>query len=202
MPRTLQKSLLALLVFVGLSVSLPFLHAQQTTMEIDPASTKIEFTLGDVLHTVHGSFRLKSGTISFNSATGEAGGSVVVDATSGDSGNKSRDRKMHKEILQSQQYPEISFSPNKIIGTVSAQGSSTVQVQGTFNLHGAGHPITLTVPVQLSPGAATATMHFVIPYVAWGLKNPSTFILRVSDKVEIDIKAMGHISSTAGSIGK
>jgi hypothetical protein len=37
------------------------------------------------------------------------------------------------------------------------------------------------------------TMHITIPYIKWGLKNPSTFILRASDKVEIDIHAVGQV---------
>jgi hypothetical protein len=27
-----------------------------------------------------------------------------------------------------------------------------------------------------------------VPYIKWGMKNPSTFILRVSDKVEITVE--------------
>jgi len=46
--------------------------AQPTVMELDPAQTRIEFTLGSLLHTVHGSFRLKQGTIRFDPATGAA----------------------------------------------------------------------------------------------------------------------------------
>jgi hypothetical protein len=33
----------------------------------------------------------------------------------------------------------------------------------------------------------------VVPYVRWGLKNPSTFILRVSDKLDLDINATGRL---------
>jgi hypothetical protein len=37
----------------------------------------------------------------------------------------------------------------------------------------------------------------VIPYVAWGLKNPSTFILRVSDKLDLDFDATGQLLQTS-----
>jgi hypothetical protein len=37
----------------------------------------------------------------------------------------------------------------------------------------------------------------VLPYVAWGLKNPSTFILRVSDKLDLYIDATGRLSQAA-----
>jgi len=172
-------------------------RAEEAVVELDPTKTRVEFTLGDVLHTVRGTFRLKAGTVRYDPATGKAGGLVVVDATSGDSGSHARDHKMHKEILESAQYPEITFRPEKIQGTVSPQGDSQVQVQGTFNLHGAGHPLTLTMQAHVAGGEITADTHFPVPYASWGLKNPSTFILRVSDTVEISIHMTGHIKPAA-----
>jgi hypothetical protein len=41
----------------------------------------------------------------------------------------------------------------------------------------------------------TASTHFVIPYVQWGMKNPSNFLLKVDKTVDIDIKT----SLNAGS---
>jgi hypothetical protein len=37
----------------------------------------------------------------------------------------------------------------------------------------------------------------VIPYVEWGLKNPSTLFLHVGDKVDIEIKTVGRITLPA-----
>ena len=170
------------------------LRAQEMTLELDPAKTRVEFTLASVLHTVHGTFALKSGTIHFNPATGSASGSVVVDVKSGQSGNGMRDRKMHKEILQSEQYPDATFTPTKISGSFSAQGSSTIQVSGNFRIHGGDHEITLVIPLQISDNSVHLKTQLVLPYAQWGMKNPSTFILRVSDKVDLDITATGHLT--------
>jgi polyisoprenoid-binding protein YceI len=157
----------------------------------------VSFTLGDVLHTVHGVFKLKRGTIKFDPATGHAGGRVVVDATSGDSGSHARDHKMHKDILESAQYPEITFTPEQVQGQILPQGDFKVQVRGTFTMHGARHPLTLVVQAHLAGEQLTADTQFTIPYVSWGLKNPSTLFLRVNDSVDIAIHAAAQIKLAA-----
>lgn len=172
---------------------------QQRQVALDPAQTKIEWTLGDVLHTVHGTFQLKSSNVVFDAATGDASGQVVVDAKSGESGNGTRDRKMHKEVLESARYPEIVFLPRHVTGSVPAQGSSTLQVQGTFRIHGTDHDFTLPVQVTNDGSHVTATTRFELPYEAWGMKNPSTLFLRVNNKVEIDISTVATIQSAVGA---
>jgi polyisoprenoid-binding protein YceI len=159
----------------------------ETVLQIDPAQTKVEFTLADVLHTVHGTFRLERGTIRFNPASGKAAGELVVDAASGSSGSGARDRRMTKNILEAGRYPEIVFRPDRLEGTVAAQGPSQVRLHGVFSIHGGGHELTVPLDVQADGGQYTATAHFVVPYQSWGMKNPSTLFLRVSDKVDITV---------------
>jgi hypothetical protein len=55
--------------------------------------------------------------------------------------------------------------------------------------------MTLSVPVKVSGSALNATLHFAVPYVDWGLKDPSNFVLRVSKEVEIDIFASGRYTA-------
>ena len=43
-------------------------------------------------------------------------------------------------------------------------------------------------------GNLQITTHIDIPYVQWGLKNPSNFLLRVSDNVTIEIQATGRVN--------
>lgn len=164
------------LLVCALGLSSQTLPAQEITLELDPTHTKIEFTVAATLHTVNGTFTIKNGTIRFDLATGSVGGLVVVDAASGDSGNKGRDHKMHDEILESQRYPDITFIPTKLSGKFELQGESSLEVEGILRLHGADHPVTLTLPVHTEGNTATAKTQFVIPYVAWGLKNPGTFL--------------------------
>ena len=144
---------------------------------------------------MHGTFKLKSGIVKFDPATRRISGAIVVDATSGNSGNSGRDSRMHREILESQKYPEIVFAPTQLKGALNPQGPSQLEVSGTFRLHGQDHDFTLPLSVQLTGAQATATTHFTIPYQQWGLKNPSTFILRVKDTVEIEIQTAGHLAT-------
>jgi polyisoprenoid-binding protein YceI len=168
-------------------------RTQEVAAQLDPAQTKIEFTLGSTLHTVEGTFKLKSGAIRFDPATGRMSGSIIVDATSGESGNPGRDRKMHREILESAKYAEIIFAPSEAKGAFNPKGLSNLEVSGQFRLHGQDHDMTLPIDIQPAGQQLQMTMHITIPYIKWGLKNPSTFILRASDKVEIDIHAVGQV---------
>jgi len=186
-----------LAAFAGLATLIlaPASRAQGSIVQLDPAQTKIEFSLSGNFHTVHGKFALKSSTIQFDPSNGKISGAIIVDATSGDSGNNGRDKKMHREILESGKFPEIIFTPGQISGTVAADGVSKVEVAGKFRLHGQDHDVTLPVDVTMDGPNLQIATHLEIPYVQWGLKNPSNFLLRVSDKVTIDIQATGRVQT-------
>jgi len=202
MNSTLLKRLASLCAaLLGVALSAAAANAQEMVFQLDPAQSHVTFTLGDILHTVHGTFQMRSGSIRFNPATGDASGSLVVDATSGNSGNNGRDRRMHRQILEDQKYPEIVFTPQHVSGRLAPEGTSQMELQGLMALHGQQHPMKVTMPVQVSHDQASADVRFIVPYVQWGLKNPSTFILRVSDKVTIDVHAAGHLTRASVAEG-
>jgi polyisoprenoid-binding protein YceI len=188
--------LLAVSAGLAAIILAPASSAQESVIQIDSAQTKIEFSLGGTMHTVHGKFSLKSSSIRFDPSTGKIGGAIVVDATSGESGNGGRDGRMHREILESAKFPEIVFTPIKMTGVVAAEGPSKVEVSGRFRLHGQDHDVTLPIVVMSDGKNLQITTHIDIPYVQWGLKNPSNFFLRVADKVGIDIEATGRVQSS------
>jgi polyisoprenoid-binding protein YceI len=183
-------------------VVVPLVRAQDVVVNLDPATTQVQFTLAATLHTVHGVFKLKTGQIHFDPATGKAGGVVVLDATSANTDNSSRDQKMRSEILESARFPEITFTPIQVIGPLAdvlAGKSAQLQIAGVFRLHGQDHPMTIRVAVVPAAGAGRsgrlqASSAFDVPYVKWGLKNPSTFVLRVSDMVNLEIHSAAQIS--------
>src|ERR1700722_1844385 len=87
--------------------------AQERTLQLDPAQTSVKFTLGDVLHTVHGTFQLKRGTLEFAPDAGKLSGEIVVDAASGSSGSGMRDHKMNQEVLEQKRCHEYLFNTKK-----------------------------------------------------------------------------------------
>jgi polyisoprenoid-binding protein YceI len=189
---------IALFVF-ALMTAAYIAQAQQKIFTLDPAQTKVNFTVDSTLHTVHGDFRLKRGSIQFDNSTGAATGELVVDSASGESGNNGRDKKMHKEILESPKYSDIVFTPQHVKGTVANEGKSTIEVEGTLTMHGKSKPVTMPLEVQLQNGTGTADGTFSVKYQEWGMKNPSTFVLRVNDSVHIHVHAIGRITTNAAN---
>jgi polyisoprenoid-binding protein YceI len=172
---------------------------QQFTLTLDPAQSSIHFVLDTTLHTVHGTFLLKRGSITFSTDGGKASGEMVAAATSGESGNDSRDKKMHNEILESQKYQEIIFRPDRIDGKVSATGASSVQLHGSFLLHGTEHELTVPVQEEISGGQWKGTGKFTVPYISWGLKSPNSFLLKADPTVEVELQLSGAIKPAAAN---
>jgi polyisoprenoid-binding protein YceI len=165
---------------------------QEITLNVDPAQSKVHYVVDSTVHTVHGTFELKKGsTVHFDPETGKAGGEVAVYATSGDSGNSSRDQRMHKEILETGKYPEAIFRPRQIEGKVARSGASDVRVQGVILLHGGEHEIEVLVHAELSGDHWTGTAKFGVPYILWGIKDPSNWLLKVKPVVNMEIDMAG-----------
>ena len=183
----------AALCFLSVAIVIHTSAAEYIVMA-DPTQSNVQFTLGDILHRVHGLFKVQSGTIHFDPATGASSGQVVVDVASGNSGNVARDHRMQRDVLQSQIFPRAVFAPDRITGAFSPEADSELQVDGTITIHGAKHEITFPARVHVQNGEFDADGTFVMPYVEWGMKNPSTFILRVGEKVTLNLHLAGAIA--------
>jgi polyisoprenoid-binding protein YceI len=175
--------------------SAPQTNSGQVTLNLDPGQSALHWTLGSTLHTVHGRFALKRGVVRFDPLNGNASGEFAADAMSGQSGNDSRDKKMHNEILESVRYAEVIFRPDRIDGKVLARGSSRVQVHGKFILHGSEHDLTVPVQAELTGDRWKGSAKFTVPYIQWGLKSPNTFLLKADPAVEIDLELSGTIEA-------
>jgi polyisoprenoid-binding protein YceI len=189
----------ALAVLLSASAAPPRMQLEQGTnpasselsLIVDPGQSKVHWSVDSTMHTVHGTFAVKSGALHFDPETGKAGGEIVVFATSGESGNSSRDEKMHKVVLESAKFPDAAFRPTQVEGKLAASGNSDVQLHGVFLLHGSEHELTVPVHAEISNGKWQGTAKFEVPYIRWGLKDPSNWLLKVKPAVQVELKLAG-----------
>jgi len=100
---------------------------------------------------------------------------------------------MTEEELKAQSYKTVSFAPMRFTGVFHRSGDSTLQVHGVFTLVGVSHEIDVPMQIHVEGRQVRATGTFMVPYVQWGLKDPSVFILRVAKEVQIDLNLVGAL---------
>ena len=171
--------------------------AAEQTLTLDPEGSKIGFTLGATLHSVEGMVRLARGEVTFLSEGGPASGEIVVDATSADTDHEGRDKDMHEKVLESDTFGTFVLRPTRTVGALSPSGTSSIELHGDLEIHGGTHPITLATEVTVDDGALTGTATLDVPYVDWGMKNPSKLFLRVEKSVTVQIELSGTVSRVA-----
>lgn len=191
----------ALLAAILISAS-AFAASPQTskgTLTLDSAHTQISFVLAGSLHATKGTFQLKSGTITADPATGLASGQIVIDANSANTNVSMRDSKIKDSVLETSRYPEIYFVPERVAGHEDSHGNFAAKLTGILRLHGSDHEITLDVSGRVVGGSLTASTQFVVPYVKWGLTDPSFLFLHVDNFVNVTVIVSAHLRSSAGN---
>ena len=187
-----MKSFVVLALAVVLT---PAVFAQHQTFAVNPDASEVKMKLNTTHEVVNGIFHVQSGSIDFDRTASHISGIVIVAAGSGKTGNDSRDKKMNKDLLKVDQFPTVSFAPKTYNGMIAASGDSTIQVNGVFTLLGTAHDLTIPMQIHVDGTKATAKAQFVIPYVQWGLKNPSFLIWKAENDVAIDLNLVGQISN-------
>ena len=165
--------------------------SHDVALTLDPAQTKVHFSVDSTLHTVHGTLALKSGSVQFDPQTGKSSGSIVVSAVSCDTGNSSRDQRLHKEILETWKFAEATFRPSQIEGQVSLTAPSDFKLKGIITLHGTDHELVANVHSEFTGDRWKGTAKFDVPYTKWGIKDPSNFFLHVKPVVNVELELAG-----------
>jgi polyisoprenoid-binding protein YceI len=163
-------------------------------LALDPAETTIRYSLGGWPHHTQGTFSLKHGLIRVDPQSGKMDGVITVDAASGNSGHSVRDERMKSSILEVSRFPEISFAPQQVVNHGNPQAEFPVTVRGLMSLHGTQHPLTVDALVGRTANEVTIHCSFVIPYVDWGLENPSILMFTVSKRVHVDMTTKAHLT--------
>ena len=183
-------------VVLALAVVLaPAVFAQHQTFAVNPDASEVKMKLNTTHEVVNGIFGVQSGSIDFDRTASHISGIVIVAAGSGKTGNDSRDKKMNKDILKVDQFATVSFAPKTYNGIIAASGDSTIQVSGLFTLLATAHDLTIPMQIHVDGTKATVKAQFVVPYVQWGLKNPSFLIWKAENDVAIDLNLAGQISN-------
>jgi polyisoprenoid-binding protein YceI len=167
--------------------------AQHQAFNINPDSSEVKFTLGGH-DTTTGTFHVAKGIVNFDPHSPNLSGLVDVEAGSGKTGNDTRDKKMTTQVLEAAKFSDVTFAPQTYSGTLAPSGDSTLHVTGIFTLHGSPHTITVPMTIHIDGARCTAKTHFVVPYVEWGLKDPSIFILKVAKQVDVDLNLVGFLA--------
>jgi polyisoprenoid-binding protein YceI len=188
--------ILGVTILLSAAPSAPFPQAtpaatHEIALTLDPAQTKLHFSVDSTLHMVHGTFAVKSGSLQFDPQTGKATGAIVVNAVSGETGNNSRDQRMHKEILETWKFGEATFRPSQIDGPVSLTAPSDFKVKGIITLHGTDHELVADVHSEFTGDHWKGTAKFDVPYTKWGIKDPSNFLLKVKPVVNVELELSG-----------
>jgi polyisoprenoid-binding protein YceI len=187
--KTITRSFLAALPLF----CVPLAFAQHQAFNINPDSSEVKFTLGGH-DTTTGTFHVAKGIVNFDAASPTLSGLIDVSAGSGSTGNTTRDKKMSTQVLEAAKFSDVTFAPQTYTGTLAPTGDSTLQVTGVFTLHGAPHTLTVPMQIHIDGPRCTAKTHFVVPYVEWGLKDPSIFILKVAKQVDVDLNLVGFLA--------
>jgi polyisoprenoid-binding protein YceI len=180
-------------------------YARERVLRLDPRHSEVRFRLGATLHEVEGKARLAAGEIDFDDAPsgGSARGLVRVDARSAETGIARRDRVLHAEVLESERFRWIELVPERLEVGARDAAHADVTLHGRIRIHGGEHPVAIPARVEALGAAAPetaavplrVTARFVLPYVEWGMKDVSTFVLRVAPTVTVEVDARGELTA-------
>ena len=169
----------------------------EDVLRLDPARSAVRFTLAATLHTVRGEGRVVSGELRFAPEGGPASGAVVVDTRSFATGVAARDRNMHEQVLESARFPEIRFEPERLELRSRSEDAAEVVLHGHFEIHGGRHAAAVPARLAREGDGVRVEAAFTVPYAAWGLRDVSTFVLRVAPEVEVQLELRGTLESAS-----
>jgi hypothetical protein len=197
--RAVVLPLHIVLLLLTLAVVGSPLVAESHQLDLEPDNCQIAFSLQATGHDVHGLFHLQGGRLVFDPEKSTASGDIEIRVLGSETGNKKRDRTMHAKVLESEAHPLIRFRPERIEGDLRLEGSSDFTLVGTVTLLGTDHPLSLPTHAEIAGDQVRATATFPVPYVEWGLHNPSAMVLRVAKVVEVTVTLAGTLSAATES---
>jgi polyisoprenoid-binding protein YceI len=168
-------------------------YSEELVLTLAPEKTSATFRVSATVLDIDGVLAMGPGQIRFDSATGAASGQITIDLRGTKTGSRLRDWEMHRRVLETERYPLVVFRLDRMLGTLAPSGTSDLVLAGIVTMHGAEHAMVVPVKATVSGDTVSAEALFEIPYVAWGLRDPSLLLLRVAPVAVVTVKARGDL---------
>ena len=157
------------------------------TFKIDPAQSKIGFSVRHMLGSAKGNFSKFGGTIVVDREHPEQSSVMVkIAASSIDTGIAKRDEHLRGELFQVAKYPEITFKSRRVKQT----GANSGEIVGDLTMRGVTREITLNVELLSGGGMRWRVTTAPLRRSEFGLvfsKSAET-VSMIADAVAIDIE--------------
>lgn len=157
--------------------------AGATTYTIDQASSTASFIIDETLNgapvTVVGTTTQVAGQIALDSGDTSSAqvGAITINARTFATDSSNRDRATQNQILKTNDYEYITFTPTGIVGlpaSVTVGETYSFQIVGQLELVGQTHEATFAVTATvLADGTLQGPASTTIAYADWGISVPS-----------------------------
>lgn len=171
---------------------------EMIVFEIQQTSSEARFSIDEVLRgspfTVVGTTDQVAGQIAVDPTdpTTAQLGTILINARDFATDSNNRDNAIKNEILQTNTYEYITFTPSGISGlpeSVAAGESVTFQVTGDLTMLDQTHPVTFEITLTpVSDSEMTGTATATILYTDWGIQIPEVpMVTGVEDQVILEL---------------
>lgn len=142
-----------------------------------------------------------SGEVQLNENLESASLHVTIDAASlrvtSDIKDKDRteiDRTMHEEVLQSSQYPEITYDCSRVSASKTGDGQYWVALNGELTLHGIKRGLTVSTRVTVNGESLRASGNFSMLQTDYEIKLVSVAggALKVKDELKFSFEVVAR----------
>jgi polyisoprenoid-binding protein YceI len=127
-----------------------------------------------------GTFKIIDGAVSLDRAniSRTAKARILIDSSSYNSENASRDRYVTEKSLEADKYPTIGFESSSVVGVVMTSATEgTAIVTGYLTLHGESHAMTISVHATLgADGIFTGDGEVKFNYEDYGVTVPTVLL--------------------------
>jgi polyisoprenoid-binding protein YceI len=100
---------------------------------------------------------------------------------------------MHRDVLESERFAEIVFLPERLAVARRTPDEADVEISGTVEIHGVREPLSIPATLRREGDRVRIQGRFSVPYVEWGMRDYSNFVLRVAPSVDVSLDLAGRL---------